>query len=60
MKAVVYRKYGSPDVLHMEDVDKPIPKDGEILVRVRARPCDDGDGRRLADAEAQPIRRAAL
>ena len=27
MKAIVYRKYGSPDVLSFEEVDRPIPKD---------------------------------
>jgi NADPH:quinone reductase-like Zn-dependent oxidoreductase len=36
MKAIVYRQYGSPDVLALEDIDKPIVKDGEVLVRVRA------------------------
>lgn len=36
MKAVVYHTYGSPDVLHCEDVDKPSPKDDEVLIKVRA------------------------
>ena len=36
MKAVVHRCYGSPDVIRLEDVPKPIPKDEEILVRVHA------------------------
>jgi NADPH:quinone reductase-like Zn-dependent oxidoreductase len=36
MKAIVYRRYGSPDVLRLEEVDKPVPKDGDVLVRVRA------------------------
>lgn len=36
MKAVVYPKYGSPDVLQLKDVDKPIPKDNEVLIRVKA------------------------
>jgi len=36
MKAIVYRCYGSPDVLEYEDVEKPVPADDEILVRVKA------------------------
>jgi NADPH:quinone reductase-like Zn-dependent oxidoreductase len=34
MKAMVYRRYGSPDVLKLQDVDKPVVKDGDVLVRV--------------------------
>ncbi len=36
MKAIVYRTYGSPDILRLEEVDKPVPKDGDVLVRVHA------------------------
>ncbi|MFF3442210.1 NAD(P)-dependent alcohol dehydrogenase [Streptosporangium sp. NPDC002721] len=36
MKAFVLRSYGSPDVLDLTDVDKPVPNDDEVLVRVRA------------------------
>jgi NADPH:quinone reductase-like Zn-dependent oxidoreductase len=36
MKAIVYRTYGSPDVLRLEDVPTPVPRDGEVLVRVHA------------------------
>ena len=36
MKAVVYRCYGSPDVLEYTDVEKPTPADDEVLVKVRA------------------------
>ena len=36
MKAVVYRCYGSPDVLEFEDVEKPTPADDEVLVKVVA------------------------
>jgi NADPH:quinone reductase-like Zn-dependent oxidoreductase len=36
MKAIVHHKYGSPDVLQLEDIEKPVPADDEVLVRVRA------------------------
>ncbi|MCE7947936.1 MAG: NAD(P)-dependent alcohol dehydrogenase [Chloroflexi bacterium CFX4] len=43
MKAVVYTQYGSPDVLHLKDVARPMPKDQEILVKVRAVSINYGD-----------------
>ncbi len=36
MKAIVYHKYGSPDVLSMEDIQKPIPGDDEVLIKIYA------------------------
>jgi NADPH:quinone reductase-like Zn-dependent oxidoreductase len=36
MKAIVQERYGSPDVLELRDVDKPVPDADEVLVRVRA------------------------
>ena len=36
MKAVVYTRYGPPDVLRLTDVERPVPRDDEVLVKVRA------------------------
>jgi NADPH:quinone reductase-like Zn-dependent oxidoreductase len=42
MKAVVQDTYGSPDVLELREIDKPLPKDNEVLVRVHAAGVDPG------------------
>jgi NADPH:quinone reductase-like Zn-dependent oxidoreductase len=36
MKAAVYTRYGPPDVVQVTDVEKPVPKDNEVLIKVRA------------------------
>ena len=44
MKAIVQDKYGSPDVLELQQIGKPVVKDGEVLVRVQAASAHAGDG----------------
>jgi NADPH:quinone reductase-like Zn-dependent oxidoreductase len=43
MKAIVYTKYGSPDVLQVKEVDKPKPKDDEVLIKVHAAEVTKAD-----------------
>src|SRR3954454_18500787 len=45
MKAVVQDRYGPPDVLRVDDVPRPVPKDDEILIRVRAATVSQSDAR---------------
>ena len=43
MRAVVYDKYGPPDVLRLEEVERPVPKEDEVLVRVHATTVNRSD-----------------
>jgi NADPH:quinone reductase-like Zn-dependent oxidoreductase len=43
MKAFVYTKYGSPDVLKFEEVQKPVPKEDEVLIKIHAAAITAGD-----------------
>ena len=50
MKAVVMERYGAPDVLKLRDVNKPVPKANECLVRVHAASINDWDWELLRGA----------
>lgn len=43
MKAIVYTQYGGPEVLQFQEIDKPTPKDDEVLIEVRAVSLNDWD-----------------
>ena len=48
MRAVRYDRYGPPDVLHVEDVEEPVPGPGEVKLRVRAASLNPLDGKACA------------
>ena len=43
MKAIVHTKYGPPNVLQLKEVEKPIPKDDEVLIKVHAAEATKAD-----------------
>ena len=45
MRAIVHRAFGSPDVLQLEEIDKPVPGDNEVLIKVRAASINPLDWR---------------
>jgi len=47
MKAIVYTKFGSPDVLHLKEVEKPVPGENEILIKVYAASANAYDWRHV-------------
>lgn len=55
MKAVVYRKYGTADVLNLTEIDRPAPKSDEVLIRIISTSVSAADWR-LRKAEPFLVR----
>jgi NADPH:quinone reductase-like Zn-dependent oxidoreductase len=56
LKAITYHRYGAPEVLEFEEVDEPVVKDGEVLVRVRAASVNPRDWHFMRGLPAFPMR----
>jgi NADPH:quinone reductase-like Zn-dependent oxidoreductase len=52
MKAMVYAKYGPPEVLQFKEVEKPAPRKNEVLIKVHAASVTFGD---LAAVKGEPL-----
>ena len=49
MQAMVFTQYGGPEVLELQEVEKPVPRDDEVLVQVHAASINDWDWGLLQD-----------
>jgi NADPH:quinone reductase-like Zn-dependent oxidoreductase len=52
MRAMVYEKYGNPEVLQLKELDKPKPKDNDLLIKVKATTVNRTD---CANLSAKPF-----
>lgn len=45
MKVAVYRRYGPPEVIQIQEVEQPVPKDNQVLIRIHATTVSAADSR---------------